>query len=120
MILSIDTELCTGCGVCVKICPFDALKLRDGKAVVDESLCRYCGACVQECRFAAISMQEDEQPVRVNSFIDTLAHAFFNNPKQGRTLAQQSDTGMRAGRGIGRGRRGGQGGRGRRMGRGRK
>ncbi|MCD8317208.1 MAG: 4Fe-4S dicluster domain-containing protein [Eggerthellaceae bacterium] len=38
------------CGVCVDVCPYDALSLSsEHKPVVDESKCNGCGACVKRC-----------------------------------------------------------------------
>jgi len=52
----VDKETCTGCGDCVKICPQDAIKMVDGKAVVNED-CIDCGQCVDECPVEAIEME---------------------------------------------------------------
>jgi len=40
---------CTGLGSCVKACPFDAISVVDGVAVVDYKKCRGCGVCVAAC-----------------------------------------------------------------------
>jgi len=53
-ILKIDAKICTGCGACVNTCPFGALKLVDGIAVVDMDRCTLCGACVDVCPVLAI------------------------------------------------------------------
>jgi heterodisulfide reductase subunit A len=45
---------CTGCNVCVTVCPYQAIALDDhGKAVVNEALCKGCGTCVASCRSGA-------------------------------------------------------------------
>ena len=36
---------CTGFGNCVKACPFDAIHVVDGVAVVDKEACKACGKC---------------------------------------------------------------------------
>jgi electron transfer flavoprotein alpha subunit/NAD-dependent dihydropyrimidine dehydrogenase PreA subunit len=47
-------EKCVGCGLCVKVCPYDAVHMVDKKAVIDEK-CTICGACVDACKkFGAI------------------------------------------------------------------
>lgn len=51
LIACVDTDLCSGCGVCVTACPFDARMLdQDEKiSIVNEALCQGCGACVSAC-----------------------------------------------------------------------
>ncbi|MEG1848097.1 MAG: RnfABCDGE type electron transport complex subunit B [Lachnospiraceae bacterium] len=40
---------CTGFGNCVKVCPFDAIHVVDGVAVVDKEKCKACKKCIAEC-----------------------------------------------------------------------
>ncbi|MCR4869454.1 MAG: RnfABCDGE type electron transport complex subunit B [Lachnospiraceae bacterium] len=40
---------CLGFGSCVKACPFDAIHVVDGIAVVDKEACKACGKCVATC-----------------------------------------------------------------------
>ena len=40
---------CMGYGSCVKACPFDAIHVVDGIAVVDKNKCKACGKCVAAC-----------------------------------------------------------------------
>ena len=40
---------CLGYGSCVKACPFDAIHIVDGIAVVDKEACKSCGKCVEVC-----------------------------------------------------------------------
>jgi Na+-translocating ferredoxin:NAD+ oxidoreductase RNF subunit RnfB len=40
---------CLGYGNCVKACPFDAIHVENGVAVVDEAACKACGKCVEAC-----------------------------------------------------------------------
>lgn len=40
---------CVGCGSCEKVCPFDAIHVKDGVAVVDREKCVACGKCVATC-----------------------------------------------------------------------
>jgi len=55
MAIKIDEEKCTGCGVCVEICPVSALSMQHEKAVVDADTCIDCGACIPECPVDAIT-----------------------------------------------------------------
>ena len=52
-----DESKCLRCGLCVGICPFDALELRDGKIVIDHEKCTLCGLCVKGCPVAALQIR---------------------------------------------------------------
>jgi heterodisulfide reductase subunit A len=47
----VDEELCSGCGLCIPACPYQARTMHPWKhiAVVNEALCQGCGACVVAC-----------------------------------------------------------------------
>ena len=47
---------CLGYGNCVKDCPFDAIHIVDGIAVVDKEACKACGKCVAACPKNLISL----------------------------------------------------------------
>ena len=47
---------CLGFGSCVKACPFDAIHVVDGVAVVDKEACKACGKCVEACPKHLISL----------------------------------------------------------------
>ncbi len=58
----IDERLCTGCNICVTICPYWAIKKNElGIAQVDEDLCKGCGICCASCPEKAITMQQFTQ-----------------------------------------------------------
>jgi electron transfer flavoprotein alpha subunit len=54
--LKIDETLCIGCGICEQQCPFGAIEVMDGIAVVGDS-CTLCGACVEECEVGALRIE---------------------------------------------------------------
>ncbi len=58
MPIQIILEKCTGCTLCVKACPFDAIRIIGKKAVIDLNKCNLCGACVPACKFKAILLEE--------------------------------------------------------------
>lgn len=47
---------CLGYGNCVKVCPFDAIHVVNGIAVVDKEACKACGKCVAACPKHLISL----------------------------------------------------------------
>jgi len=53
---TINQDLCTGCGLCVQVCPAGTLTIRDGKAEVTGSRSLNCGHCHAICPHAAITV----------------------------------------------------------------
>jgi len=48
------TEECTNCMVCIKLLGCSALIIKDGKVAINEALCTACGLCVSVCPYDAI------------------------------------------------------------------
>jgi electron transfer flavoprotein alpha subunit len=59
--INILNEVCVGCGLCVKVCPFGAIAMENEKAVIDYDKCNFCGACVDACKFNAIELKTIER-----------------------------------------------------------
>lgn len=69
MITEVDISKCSGCGLCVPICPYHALSLVEIKerghqgpftrqvVEVNGSLCQGCGACLPACRTVALNLK---------------------------------------------------------------
>lgn len=54
----VDEDLCTSCGTCVKLCPYNAIRKDDqGIARVNDVLCKGCGVCAASCPEKAINMR---------------------------------------------------------------
>jgi dihydroorotate dehydrogenase subfamily 1 len=43
------TDICNGCGLCLRVCIFDAIKIEDKIMTIDEDKCYGCGLCVNVC-----------------------------------------------------------------------
>lgn len=56
---------CLGFGTCEKACPFDAIHVRNGVAVVDREKCKACGKCVDICPKHIISMVPKKAQVMI-------------------------------------------------------
>lgn len=56
MSIKVLKDKCTGCTLCVRVCPFGAIKVVEKLAVVDLDKCTLCGACVDACKFKAIEI----------------------------------------------------------------
>ena len=60
-IITIDEELCNGCGLCVPDCAEGSLQIIDGKArLVADKLCDGLGACLGSCPTGALQIIERE------------------------------------------------------------
>jgi len=61
--IALSREVCSGCGVCVAVCPYDAIKLErtDGGrvAVMDIIKCKRCGLCVSACPSGAVTIEDN-------------------------------------------------------------
>lgn len=51
VIAYVDPEICSGCGLCIPACPYEARTMHDWRhiAVVNTALCQGCGACAMVC-----------------------------------------------------------------------
>ena len=68
MAIKIINEKCKGCTLCLKACPFDALRMEGKLAVVDELKCTNCNACVPKCNFGAIEEAPEEEKADLSEY----------------------------------------------------
>ncbi len=65
IVVPVDEDKCSGCGICISMCPYGARSLdkERGVIVVNEVLCEGCGACAAACPCGAAQQrnQTDEQ-----------------------------------------------------------
>ena len=47
--VSLDVDKCTGCTTCLRHCPTEAIRIKDGRAVIDGERCIDCGVCIRIC-----------------------------------------------------------------------
>lgn len=69
--IEVNQDLCSECGICVAVCPFDVIKLEksdeDLVAVIGDLKCKRCDLCVTACPAGAITIND--------RFIETMAKA---------------------------------------------
>jgi heterodisulfide reductase subunit A len=76
IIAQVDKNLCTWCGECIEVCPFDAIRMVKDEnkdlAAINTSVCKGCGMCLPVCPVNAINLiaYSDNE---IESMIDALA-----------------------------------------------
>lgn len=72
IIAEVNEDVCSGCAVCISLCPYNARELDKEKeiAIVQEVLCKGCGACVAACPTGA-AQQRHFRDNQLMSMIET-------------------------------------------------
>ncbi len=55
----LNESLCKGCINCIKRCPTEAIRVRNGKAVITKEFCIDCGECIRHCKNHAKVVSHD-------------------------------------------------------------
>lgn len=68
----VDEDLCSGCSICVSLCPYDALEVKKkgekSILVIDDLKCKRCGLCVTACPSNAITIKDKLIEVIVDNY----------------------------------------------------
>ena len=101
--MKIKEELCIGCGNCVLICPTNAIKMIENKAIINDILCVECNVCYRNanCPVKAIRTKRLKWPRSVrNSFSDVVStHKLTGVPGRGTEEMKTNDITNRFGLG---------------------
>lgn len=74
---------CTGYGDCTKVCPFDAIHVINGVAVVDRDKCKACKKCIAECPKNLITLVP----------YDMASHVACSTPDKGKQVMDVCENG---------------------------
>ena len=74
IVARVNPRLCSACGLCVEVCPYDARVLEPGApyAEVIEVLCQGCGACITACPNKA-SQQKGFEVSQLYGMLDAIS-----------------------------------------------
>ena len=56
----LDESKCTGCTTCIRHCPTEAIRIKNGRAVINSSRCIDCGECIRHCPHKAKKAVSDK------------------------------------------------------------
>ncbi len=60
-VAQVDEDLCSGCEVCISVCPYGAISLVAGHAEVNAVMCEGCGSCAAACPSGAMTLKNGTQ-----------------------------------------------------------
>ena len=63
-----DQERCTGCGLCVDICPVQVIKMEGDFPVIDKEWCIGCGVCAAPCPVSAVKLVRKSDAIPPKDF----------------------------------------------------
>lgn len=50
----VNAKSCSACGLCIPVCKRKAIKIENGKVIIDKERCGYCGQCITVCPFDGV------------------------------------------------------------------
>lgn len=86
-----STQACTGCGKCLKVCPTQAIRIKDGKTLHLVDNCIGCGECIRVCPHSCI-LPETSSPNEIKNadfpviFVAPVLYSQFAETSPGEVL----------------------------------
>jgi heterodisulfide reductase subunit A len=80
LIAFVDEGICSGCGICVEVCPYEAREMDPlrGISMVHSALCQGCGACIAACPNFACELRNGSAN-QVLRMVDTFITSGFRD-----------------------------------------
>lgn len=60
-LITIDSNKCNLCGLCLTVCPFNACEIIEGKVEINAA-CKMCRLCIKNCPNTALTIAASEEP----------------------------------------------------------
>lgn len=97
--VTLEKDLCKGCTNCIKHCPTEAIRVRDGKARIIDQRCIDCGECIRRCPHQAKKALTDSLEVMENYQVKVAipAPALYGQFKSNITVEQILNTLLKIG-----------------------
>ncbi len=89
--LESDRELCTLCGGCVPLCPYDALTVHETLLDIDEKKCTACGACAPGCPTGALKLGLERDALHFSAGSYTTAGAVVLDRRRAKLVSARED-----------------------------
>ncbi|MHB8985027.1 MAG: 4Fe-4S binding protein, partial [Eubacteriales bacterium] len=61
----VQADKCAACLTCVRLCPYNAPKIKNHVAEIESVICQGCGTCAGECPNKAITLQSYKDPMQI-------------------------------------------------------
>lgn len=88
----VDENKCIGCGICVDICPVNAISIQNAFAVLDMVSCIRCGKCHDFCPQDAVRHDSERIPIDIqeNVLKTKQMMKYFETPEEKKAFIERT------------------------------